>query len=72
MNERLKLAGKPAISKLDDLPKDFKVKDAYLDEAEAILFDLAKLYPDIKVSQLPSNAIMLDLNSPIMNDKESK
>ena len=59
MNERLKRAGKPAITKLEDLPKDFKVEDSYLDEAVEILLDLSENYPRL-ISKLPSNAVSLD------------
>lgn len=44
MNERLKRIGKDPINKLDELPKDFKVPDAYLDEAINILIDFSKNY----------------------------
>lgn len=47
MNERLKREGLPEISKLDDLPKDFKIPDAYLDEAVEIDLDLSKRYPQV-------------------------
>lgn len=61
MNERLKRAGKPTISKLEDLPKDFKVKDCYLDEAVEILLDLSENYPKI-LAKLPENAVEINLN----------
>lgn len=45
MNERLKRANLSTIKALDDLPKDFKIPDAYLDESVEILLDLSKYYP---------------------------
>lgn len=50
MNERLIRENLPKIKNLDDLPKDFKIPDAYLDEAIEILLDLSKRYPQIKPS----------------------
>lgn len=39
LNERLQREGKPTIDSLDDLPKDYKGPDAYLDESVNILLD---------------------------------
>lgn len=44
MNERLKRANLPEIKALDELPKEFKVPDAYQDESVEILLDLSKYY----------------------------
>ena len=43
INERLKHDGKPAIKKLDDLPKDYQEPDPYLDETVNIALDLAAI-----------------------------
>ncbi len=43
INERLKHEGKPAIKKLDDLPKDYQEPDPYLDETVNIALDLAAI-----------------------------
>ena len=43
LNERLKHDGKPAIKKLDDLPKDYQEPDPYLDETVNIALDLAAI-----------------------------
>lgn len=43
MNERLKRDGKPAIKKLDDLPKSYQEPDPYLDETVNIALDLASI-----------------------------
>lgn len=49
-NERLKRANLPEIKELDDLPKDFKSPDAYLDESVEILLDLSKYYNPANLS----------------------
>ncbi|MFS2225558.1 carboxy terminal-processing peptidase [Pantoea sp. B65] len=43
VNARLKLEGKKALAKIEDLPKDYKEPDPYLDETVKIANDLAKL-----------------------------
>lgn len=43
VNDRYKRAGKPLLKKLDDLPKDYKEPDPYLDETVNIAIDLARL-----------------------------
>ncbi|BBS91336.1 tail-specific protease [Klebsiella sp. WP7-S18-CRE-02] len=43
VNDRYKREGKPSIKKLDDLPKDYKEPDPYLDETVNIAIDLSKL-----------------------------
>lgn len=43
LNARLKHDGKPAIKKLDDLPKDYQEPDPYLDETVNIALDLAAI-----------------------------
>ncbi|AXF64305.1 MULTISPECIES: carboxy terminal-processing peptidase [unclassified Leclercia] len=43
INDRFKREGKPALKKLDDLPKDYQEPDPYLDETVKIAIDLAKL-----------------------------
>jgi carboxyl-terminal processing protease len=43
LNERFKREGKKPIKSLDDLPKDYVAPDPYLDEADHIAVDLAKL-----------------------------
>jgi len=53
MNERLKRENLPEIKSLDDLPKDFKIRDAYLDETVEILLDFEKFYPKVTGSSLP-------------------
>ncbi|MWP60849.1 carboxy terminal-processing peptidase [Gilliamella sp. Pas-s25] len=61
MNERLKKAGLPSITKLDDLPKDYKQPDAYLDESIEILLDFASKYPKIESSGPINKIISFDL-----------
>ncbi|OCG01317.1 carboxy terminal-processing peptidase [Gilliamella sp. wkB112] len=56
MNERLNRAGLSPITKLDDLPKNYKQPDAYLDEAVEILLDLSTNYPNIQ-SRRTNNGI---------------
>jgi carboxyl-terminal processing protease len=63
MNERLKKAGLPSINKLDDLPKDYKQPDAYLDESIEILLDFAPKYPKIESNKSINEIISFD--SPI-------
>lgn len=43
LNDRFKREGKPVLKKLDDLPKDYKEPDPYLDETVHIALDLAHL-----------------------------
>ena len=43
INDRFKREGKPLLKKLDDLPKDYKEPDPYLDETVRIALDLAHL-----------------------------
>ncbi|MBK4713822.1 MULTISPECIES: carboxy terminal-processing peptidase [Tenebrionibacter/Tenebrionicola group] len=43
INDRYKRAGKAALKKLDDLPKDYQEPDPYLDETVLIASDLAKM-----------------------------
>jgi len=43
INERLKREGKPAIKKLEDVPKSYHEPDPYLDETVNIALDLAKI-----------------------------
>lgn len=43
INDRLKREGKPAIKKLDDLPKNYQDPDPYLDETVNIALDLAAI-----------------------------
>ncbi|MWN04915.1 carboxy terminal-processing peptidase [Gilliamella sp. Pas-s95] len=61
MNERLNKAGLPSITKLDDLPKDYKQPDAYLDESIEILLDFAPKYPKIRGSNSINGVISFDL-----------
>lgn len=63
MNERLNKAGLPSITKLDDVPKDYKQPDAYLDESIEILLDFAPNYPKIESNESISKTISFD--SPI-------
>ena len=43
INDRYKREGKPPLKKLDDLPKDYKEPDPYLDETVHIALDLANM-----------------------------
>lgn len=43
LNERLKREGKPELASLDDLPKDYKGPDVYLEETVNILLDLVNI-----------------------------
>jgi len=43
INARLKLEGKKPLAKLEDLPKDYKEPDPYLDETVNIANDMAQL-----------------------------
>ncbi|WP_058912899.1 carboxy terminal-processing peptidase [Entomohabitans teleogrylli] len=43
INDRLKREGKPALKKLEDLPKDYQEPDPYLDETVHIALDLAHM-----------------------------
>ena len=65
MNERLAREGKPPITKLEDLPKDYKQPDAYLNESVEILLDLISKYPNIDDKKLTQEII--SLRSPIKN-----
>ncbi|WP_392552689.1 carboxy terminal-processing peptidase [Orbus wheelerorum] len=62
MNERLKRENLPEIKSLDDLPKDFKIRDAYLDETVEILLDFEKFYPKVTGSSLPAGLQLINLN----------
>ncbi len=42
INERQKAAGKQIYKSLDDLPKDYEVPDAYLNESVSIMIDMLK------------------------------
>ncbi len=42
INERQKAAGKEIYKTLDDVPKDYEVPDAYLDESVSIMVDMLK------------------------------
>lgn len=55
MNERLKRENLPEISQLDDVPKDFKAPDAYLNEAVEIVLDLSQYYGDSTKNAQSSN-----------------
>ena len=65
MNERLAREGKPPITKLEDLPKDYKQPDAYLNESVEILLDLISKYPNIDDKK--STQEIISLSSPIKN-----
>ena len=65
MNERLAREGKLPITKLEDLPKDYKQPDAYLNESVEILLDLISKYPNIDDKKLTQEII--SLKSPIKN-----
>ena len=60
MNERLNRAGLAQITKLKDLPKDYKQPDAFLDEAVEILLDLIPNYPSIEASKIRGGFLSLD------------
>ncbi|MFQ1016507.1 carboxy terminal-processing peptidase [Gilliamella sp. BG7] len=60
-NERLNKVGLPSITKLDDLPKDYKQPDPYLDESIEILLDFAPKYPKIKGNNSIKEVITFDL-----------
>ncbi len=51
INARLKAEGKKPLAKLDDLPKDYKEPDPYLDETVKIANDLAQLESKQPASQ---------------------
>lgn len=55
MNERLKRENLPEISQLDEVPKDFKAPDAYLNEAVEIVLDLSQYYGDSTKNGQSSN-----------------
>ncbi|RTZ16892.1 carboxy terminal-processing peptidase [Vibrio aquaticus] len=42
INQRQKAAGEESYKSLDDIPKDYEVPDAYLDESVAIMVDMTK------------------------------
>ncbi|MFQ1053730.1 carboxy terminal-processing peptidase [Gilliamella apicola] len=65
MNERLAREGKLPITKLEDLPKDYKQPDTYLNESVEILLDLISKYPNIDDKKLTQEII--SLRSPIKN-----
>nr|WP_318381343.1 carboxy terminal-processing peptidase [uncultured Enterobacter sp.] len=46
LNDRNKREGKPLLKKLDDLPKDYKEPDPYLDETVHIALDLSHIEKD--------------------------
>lgn len=60
-NARLNKVGLPSITKLDDLPKNYKKPDAYLDESIEILLDFAPNYPKIKGNNPIKEVITFDL-----------
>ncbi|WP_392560949.1 carboxy terminal-processing peptidase [Orbus sturtevantii] len=62
MNERLKRENLSEIKNLDDLPKDFKIRDAYLDETVEILLDFEKFYPQTMTSALPTGLQLINLS----------
>lgn len=51
LNDRFKREGKPALKKLDDLPKDYQEPDPYLDETVHIALDLAHIEKDSPPAQ---------------------
>ncbi|MGK9173007.1 carboxy terminal-processing peptidase [Yokenella regensburgei] len=51
LNDRFKREGKPSLKKLDDLPKDYKEPDPYLDETVHIAIDLAAMEKDNPAAQ---------------------
>jgi carboxyl-terminal processing protease len=51
LNDRFKREGKPSLKKLDDLPKDYKEPDPYLDETVHIALDLAAMDKDKPAAQ---------------------
>ncbi|MDF7671205.1 carboxy terminal-processing peptidase [Orbaceae bacterium ESL0721] len=75
VNERLSRAGLATVKKLEEVPKDFKASDAFLDEAVQIMLDFAPNYAKIadfklntlkKVEQIEqSNIHEIRLNKPI-------
>ena len=60
INERLNRKGLKSINKLKDLPKDYKLPDAFLDESVEILFDLIPIYPTIKTGKVKTSFLSLD------------
>jgi carboxyl-terminal processing protease len=60
-NERLNKIGLPSITKLDDLPKNYKQPDAYLDESIEILLDFSPKYPKIEGNNSIKEVITFDL-----------
>ncbi|WP_085247378.1 carboxy terminal-processing peptidase [Gilliamella mensalis] len=70
MNERLHKAGLPTIIKLEDLPKDYKQPDAYLDESIEILLDFASKYPKIESNGSINKIISFDSPIEKINNKK--
>lgn len=66
MNERLSREGLKPITKLSDLPKDYKKPDPFLDEAVEMLLDLAPNYPEIEENK--SLRGFLPLDGPIESE----
>ena len=60
INERLNRKGLKSINKLKELPKDYKLPDAFLDESVEILFDLIPIYPTIKTGKFKTSFLSLD------------
>ncbi|MDF7667115.1 carboxy terminal-processing peptidase [Orbaceae bacterium ESL0727] len=68
INERLTRAGLQNVTKLEDVPKDFKVPDPYLDEAVEITLDLAPKYHKIENPKAESNISemkIISLDAPV-------
>lgn len=53
INDRYKREGKPPLKKLEDLPKDYKEPDPYLDETVHIALDLARMEKQTPPVSLP-------------------
>lgn len=62
MNERLSRAGLDNITDLEQLPKDYKIPDAFLDESVEMTLDLAKYYAPIGGKSL-NDAVEDDLDA---------
>ncbi|XKM13116.1 carboxy terminal-processing peptidase [Orbaceae bacterium ac157xtp] len=67
INERLSRAGLPLITKLEDQPKEYKIPDAYLDEAVEILLDFATYYPIVVNVKPKQNMKIFNLSMPIQS-----
>lgn len=73
MNERLSRAGLKNITDLEQLPKDYKMPDAYLDEAIEMVLDLSKYYEpisgkslnDVIQDNLKTNGRIIELKAPV-------